>query len=1477
MKTILIKLLLTIVVLTGMIGQVSAQTTYLGSYSDSFHIRHDYVSGEAVTFAISSPMHVTMHTYSPEEPLRPVDDTAVPASSAEVSVISVRDLAADALIARQSGSLYRNHVYDPSQACLVFQELPAGTYSVSVEGDESTLLTLEGFLTSPPHSLDGREAGQPIEMGTFSAEFGYSHIRDTSGDGYWAGYGSPSNDVFYKFTITEPMYVVVNHWGTVPMSQIVSSRISVLACDPAGIIQYPALASVSDISSEDNLMGSDNLVSLLIGPDRIPEIEYNDPLCASWHGMLLPGIYYVVSEGPYTASNSSLTFNGPIRTNIRGFIRPGIEERSEIDAGASEDGVMEFQDSKFFGMAENDVITYRFALDTVANLSVTTDADNLVLKKGDETITCTAAETWEQLAAGEYTLSLTATANRIITTSISSEKYIPPYVPETLDKKNNFVRVLRPFREGSADPDRIDLGNSRQTIDYYDGLGRPVQTVRRREAPNGKDLVNHTFYSLGRPVQEWSETAVGTGNAMLPYQSISNSTAHIYSDDYAFRMTEYENSLLSRPVSVTGPGNDWHMEDKSIDYEYLINNDSGVLSCRKFEVSGAYDEIAVPTCSGSYASGELSVVRTVSEDGVSAYEFTDRKGRLILTRTVKDDEYIDSYFVYDIRNQLRAVITPAASEAVNIDGSLTSSTFDKYCYGYGYDDRGNQVTAKNPGRSSSKTIFNAQGHPLFHQTPRQALTGEWSFDIPDIHGRSAIKGIVTIEENILHEMAEADIYAEFYPEDIESGLYAVCNYPFLFDELHQVFYYDNHSFLNGYQPRGEALAYKSSYGPDSRREDEGLTCRGMITGSLTRDLETGDMRLSAIYYDRYGNITQTVFENNAGGVSVITNTHDFLGNVLTEKESHSLADGTESLLSRIHEYDRAGRLVETDTDLDGVEVVTRNTYDPVGRLEMTVVTSGEVSDTTLRSYNVRGWQTEIQNDSWSSVMRYQNPEFDESDASFTGNISEWEWTRGNTTDAYSLEYDALSRITGSRLLRNGTPVDALSESGISYDSNGNLLSLTRTGEDGSAVNDLSYHYDGNRLTSFSDGVFQSQNYTYDADGNMTFDGRTGMSLEWNDLGLVEKVSLNDTDLVNYSYLADGTKVSALDGDGDGLLYLGSLIYRKTGSNISLESAGFAGGRFVARETSPGVSAMVPMIHVTDHLGSVRAVVDGISGEVVEANDYYPFGSRWNMTAGLTDQTNRFRYNSKEEQFRFGTPYIDYGARQYDPVLGRWFAQDPLSEKYYGISPYAFCAGNPVKLVDEDGRIPTPVIGALIGGGVAGVAAIIKGKSATEVLAATVGGAVDGAVFAAGGFLLSKVISNPIVVNSISGGIGGGVGSLVEQGLNIAFGNQDNLDGSDIAVSAVLGASSNGASEAIEQKGKSFIKEVINSDATQKALEKEVKQSVKSTGRKTTPSSVKKAVDNKTKEMIEAADKTLETSLQALGYSFGFYNDVLTDE
>ena len=54
------------------------------------------------------------------------------------------------------------------------------------------------------------------------------------------------------------------------------------------------------------------------------------------------------------------------------------------------------------------------------------------------------------------------------------------------------------------------------------------------------------------------------------------------------------------------------------------------------------------------------------------------------------------------------------------------------------------------------------------------------------------------------------------------------------------------------------------------------------------------------------------------------------------------------------------------------------------------------------------------------------------------------------------------------------------------------------------------------ITVKNEGGLPNQVTSYNLDGNMTFDGRTGMSLTWNDLGLVEIVSLNDTVLVNYS-------------------------------------------------------------------------------------------------------------------------------------------------------------------------------------------------------------------------------------------------------------------------------------------------------------------------------------------------------------------------
>ena len=110
------------------------------------------------------------------------------------------------------------------------------------------------------------------------------------------------------------------------------------------------------------------------------------------------------------------------------------------------------------------------------------------------------------------------------------------------------------------------------------------------------------------------------------------------------------------------------------------------------------------------------------------------------------------------------------------------------------------------------------------------------------------------------------------------------------------------------------------------------------------------------------------------------------------------------------------------------------------------------------------------------------------------------------------------------------------------------------------------------------------------------------------------------------------------------------------------------------------------LHVRDCLGSVRGVVDLSGGTVLERNDYYAYGERVADSTMQTTSLKRWRYNAKEEQASIaGLPYLDYGARFYDPVIGRWLQQDPIAEKYPHLSPYNFCGNNPVNYVDPDGR------------------------------------------------------------------------------------------------------------------------------------------------------------------------------------------------
>ena len=106
----------------------------------------------------------------------------------------------------------------------------------------------------------------------------------------------------------------------------------------------------------------------------------------------------------------------------------------------------------------------------------------------------------------------------------------------------------------------------------------------------------------------------------------------------------------------------------------------------------------------------------------------------------------------------------------------------------------------------------------------------------------------------------------------------------------------------------------------------------------------------------------------------------------------------------------------------------------------------------------------------------------------------------------------------------------------------------------------------------------------------------------------------------------------------------------------------------------------------DHLGNVRQVTKatGSTGTVVQTLNYYPFGAQF-CHSGTDSNVQPYKYNGKELDKMHGLNTYDYGARQYYSILGRWDRGDPLCEKYYSVSPYAYCHNNPILRIDPNGK------------------------------------------------------------------------------------------------------------------------------------------------------------------------------------------------
>ena len=501
-------------------------------------------------------------------------------------------------------------------------------------------------------------------------------------------------------------------------------------------------------------------------------------------------------------------------------------------------------------------------------------------------------------------------------------------------------------------------------------------------------------------------------------------------------------------------------------------------------------------------------------------------------------------------------------------------------------------------------------------------------------------------------------------------------------------YYDGYGFVGGTGlPTGQFTKDTSGYG------------RGSLTGSAVTVFGSSTKIYKAFYYDIKGRMTKSVQNNLLSGYDITSTVYTFSDKPSGVTHTHTASGKTTRTEVYTYTYDHADRISKVQHSLGSTAITLYDaTYDNFGRL-LTKQYHGTSTNKLTYAYNLRSWLTGISGTCFTQNLYYNTGV---GTAKYNGSISSMTWKSGNesTVRGYKFTYDGLDRVlnaTYGETASISTNANRFSENVTGYDKNGNIKSLQRYGQTGASayglIDNLTYTLTGNQLsrvddavstvaygtnTAFVNGASAAGEYAYDANGNLTKDLNKGITdIQYNVLNLPSTVSFSDGSTITYTYGADGTKLRTVHKIGSTTTttdYCGNVIYENGTQKLLLTEEGYI--------NLTGTQQY--HYYLKDHQGNNRVVINQ-SGTVEETNHYYPFGGVF----GTTGNTQPYKYNGKELDTKQGLNWYDYGARHYDAALGRFTTNDPLAEKYYSMSPYTYCADNPVKFIDPNGMEYAP--------------------------------------------------------------------------------------------------------------------------------------------------------------------------------------------
>ena len=852
--------------------------------------------------------------------------------------------------------------------------------------------------------------------------------------------------------------------------------------------------------------------------------------------------------------------------------------------------------------------------------------------------------------------------------------------------------------------------SSIKSVQYYNGLGYPTVSVANVGGSGQTAYAQTTYDALGR--EECKYLPVSKDNSIL----YKDNVRAMHSDKTAFYKNHYD--ALDRVISVELPGEEWRNNDKRNWSKYLANTDADKVLHYVANPNGKYSLVKPDDKTNPYQyypANSLTKEVSIDADEKRTETFKDLLGNVILQRTVLDANkktYLDTYYVYNAIGQLCYVLPPLYQK--NGKKAITA-------YEYRYDSRGRITKKFLPGAEYIQYWYDNADRMIAMQDGVMRKNNKYRFTFYDNLGRLVVQGLCSSFCQS-EKLKDSCVVARFdkRKEGFLNTSYVIPEYfrnSLTNPTLEIVNYYDKNqdSIKGNIKKKFSGIKLSAT-----------VSQIGQLTGCIAM-AGSNDYVSKVMVYDIKGNLTKSKMREIGGRIVTHNSSYTFTNNPKYSKYTIDVKYGDKMIVYDSLFYNsynnkmKRHALAVSHGDNKTASSISY-TYDNLGRIS----TLSRPSSTVSYTYDVHGWLKNITTNSFKEELFYASCPDTKYDC-YNGNIGTMKWSNNNygQNRGYQFVYDGANRLTDA-VYGERTKLDNKENrynEVLQYDENGNITRLQRRGlkmdNEYGKIDNLSLSYNGNQLFSVEEDAIKDLKYTslefkkengsgykYNENGSLIADKNRGIAyITYDYNNNPDSIFFTSGSVTKYVYSASGQKLRVvhhtaplnlgkewgvkpkfnkalmLSSDTTDYLLDGSIVLK----NGKIDKILFDGGYAQDTSANSTTDKFAFYYYNQDHLGNNREVVDA-KGVVQQVTNYYPFGAPYvDATAVKCDSLQPYKYNGKELDLMHGLNTYDYGARQHDPILCRWDRIDPLCEKYYSTSPYAYCNNTPINALDPAGK------------------------------------------------------------------------------------------------------------------------------------------------------------------------------------------------